>query len=357
MSDIRAPYGRQERAGTSLFPSPDGMRGRLQPYDGETYYGLSPVKPSPYRWLVADYLFVGGLAGSCQVLAVVADFTGGNRARHVVRAGRYLAVAGVLVSPLLLIGDLHYPRRWYNMLRIFRATSPMSIGAWTLTAFGTLSSLTALGQLCEDRYGSVWGRRLARVCGLPAGWTGAMMSVYTGSLLAATSTPLWASVYRLLPALFGTSAASTASAALSLTMEATAASEEEHRRLEKFALISTAAELALASATQKQWRDQGLDGPLRRQPTAAAFRLGAVGLGMIVPLAVHGYQALTGRRSRAASTVAAVSALIGGFCLRASILKAGNESARRPQDYFRMTQPARLPTLADAVGRPSLTRP
>jgi formate-dependent nitrite reductase membrane component NrfD len=158
------------------------------------------------------------------------------------------------------------------------------------------------------------------------------MSVYTGTLLAATSTPLWASAYKLLPALFGASAASTATAALTLM-----APEEEQKPLETLGLVAEVAELALVSATQRTWRAQQVDQALHEEPTAAAFRLGAVGLGIVVPLAVHGVQLLTGRRSRTASTLAAVSTLIGGFCLRAAILRAGNESARRPEDYFQLT--------------------
>ena len=219
MTPQRAPYGRRE----ATEPGPAGA---LVPYSGETYYGEPVVKPSPYNWLVIGYLFVGGAAGSSQLLATLADLAGRGRYRTLVRAGRYLGLAGALASPIFLIGDLHYRRRWYNMLRVFRPTSAMSIGSWTLTAFGTFSGLTAAGQLWEDLNGSSVGRRLSRLLGVPAGLAGAVMSCYTGVLLASTSTPLWASVYRLLPALFGASAASTACAALSLAVKATGGSEE-----------------------------------------------------------------------------------------------------------------------------------
>src|SRR3546814_15451143 len=47
--------------------------------------------------------------------------------------------------------DLRTPRRWYNMLRIFRPTSPMSFGSYILTAFGGFSALTLLGEFVEGR--------------------------------------------------------------------------------------------------------------------------------------------------------------------------------------------------------------
>jgi formate-dependent nitrite reductase membrane component NrfD len=343
----RAPYGRHVESRTpalperaELLPARDwsgGEPGALVPYRGENYYGLPAVKASPYGWKIGTYFFTGGLAGSAQVLAVVADLVGGRCS--VVRWGRYLALAGAAVSPVLLIADLHTPQRWYNMLRIFRKTSPMSIGSWTLTAFGTLSGLTALGQLAEDVTGSPRGRWLARLCGLPAGVAGALMSVYTGTLLAATSTPLWACLPRLVPALFGASAAATAAAAVSVAQELTGAPEGEKEAVGRFALAAGGAELALAAAADRGMHRQGLDEPLRRDPRVAALGVGAVGLGMVVPLVIHGWQALTGRRSRAASLLAAGSALAGGFLLRAAVLFAGNQSARRPEDYFRFTQP------------------
>jgi formate-dependent nitrite reductase membrane component NrfD len=336
----RSPYGRHvETRPVGRPPALKTEAGPLAPYQGETYYGLPAVKASHYGWLIATYFFVGGLSGSAQLLAAVADLKGRGRRRALVRAGRYLALAGSVVSPVLLIADLHTPQRWYNMLRIFRKTSPMSIGSWTLAAFGTASGLTAVAQLLEDVTGSAWGRRLARLFGLPAAAAGALMSVYTGTLLASTSTPLWASAPRLLPALFGASAASTAAAALSLTLRAAGASEEEQEGVERFSAVAGTAELALAAAARENWRGQGLDGPLRGGPASAALA-GAVGLGVVVPLVIHGVQALTGRRSRTASTVAAVSALAGGFLLRAAVLFAGNRSARRPADYFHFTRPA-----------------
>ncbi len=327
----RAPYGRHVEERTEIVPT-----SALVPYEGETYYGRPAIKSSPWSELIAVYFFVGGLAGSAQMLAVLADASG---RRSIARAGRYLALSGALVSPALLIADLHTPKRWYNMLRIFRKTSPMSIGAWTLATFGTFSALSAAGQWWEDRTGSRGGRWLARTAGVPAGIAGMLMSVYTGTLLAATSTPLWASTPRLLPALFGSSAASTASAALTLSLQATDAREVDQEAIERFAAIAEGAELVAAGALHVAWSEARVDGPLWQEPDYRMIRYGAIGLGVVAPLAIHGVQALTGRRSRLASAVAAVSTLVGGFLLRHVILKAGQESARRPRDYFQFTQP------------------
>ncbi|MBV9612936.1 MAG: polysulfide reductase NrfD, partial [Acidobacteriaceae bacterium] len=37
----------------------------------------------------------------------------------------------------MLIHDLGRPERFLNMLRVFRITSPMSVGSWILTVFSS----------------------------------------------------------------------------------------------------------------------------------------------------------------------------------------------------------------------------
>jgi formate-dependent nitrite reductase membrane component NrfD len=330
----RAPYGRREAS----FPGPRDGTGR--PYRGETYYNRPAVRPGHWRWLITTYFFVGGLAGAAQVIAAAADLAGSRRDRTVVRAGRYLALAGVLASPPLLIADLWTPARFYNMLRIVRPTSPMSIGSWTLTTFGLFSSLTALAQGLDDVAGVAASRRAARWFGLPAAAAGMLMAVYTGALSTSTSVPLWAAVPRTLPPLFGLSSAESALAALSLIAEAAGASEGTHRRLDHLALLAGGGELALHMAVGRTWRQRAVDGPLAEGPLPAARWLGMVGLGAAVPVAVHAAQQITGRRSRPATVLASVAALAGIFIERAVIIFGGNESARRPADYLRFTQPA-----------------
>jgi formate-dependent nitrite reductase membrane component NrfD len=328
-------YGRRQARGGQLWAEPP-----VSAYAGQTYYGRPAIKPSHYKWLITCYLFVGGIAGASQIIAAVADLFGGKGDRGVVRGGRYLALLGSLLSPIFLIRDLQTPKRFYNMLRIFRPTSPMSIGSWTLAAFGTLSGLTAAAQFLDDLTGASFGRWLARLAGLPAAAAGMIMSCYTGSLLSATSVPFWASVYRLLPPLFGTSAMSTGAAATSLAMDKAGVSEEAHASLERIALVAGAAELALTIACNRQWKQSHTGSPLeRKRGVALAYRFGVLGLGILVPLVIHAIHVFTGRRAPWASKLADISALTGGFIQRAALTFGGNDSASRPEDYFRFTQP------------------
>ena len=67
---------------------------------------------------------------------VACDLAGDERSA---RVARKVALAALLPSPPLLIKDLGRPERFYNMLRIFKPRSPMSMGSWCLTVFGSLA--------------------------------------------------------------------------------------------------------------------------------------------------------------------------------------------------------------------------
>lgn len=334
MMDQRVAYSRHN--------APSNGRGNGTPpsHAEETYYGMPALKPSHYRWPITAYFFVGGLSSAAQFIATVLDLLGGEEDRSLVRSGRYLAFLGSLVSPLLLIVDLETPKRWYNMLRIYRQTSPMAIGSWALTTFGTFSGFVALGQMLEDLSGWTTGRLLARLFSLPAALAGAIVSLYTGTLLAATNIPFWTSAFPFLSSLFASSAASTATAALTLTTGECNTPESARRRLSWFALIAGSAELLFATLVERNWRRRQTAEPVQHQPLESAWRFGVLGLGIVGPLVVHATEVMGTRQSRRVSALAAIAMLVGGFILRVVFIFGGNESARRPGDYFRSTRPS-----------------
>lgn len=303
------------------------------PYDGRSYHGLPALKASPFGWKTSGYIFLAGLSGSAQILGTLADLTGPRRMRPLVRNARVAAMTGATIGPLLLIGDLHTPGRWYNMMRIFRSTSPMSIGSYILTGFGAFSALTlgthALGL-----------PRAARVAQVPAALAGAGMSVYTAALLAATSTPLWAASPRLLSVRFGSSAMATAAAALSLA-ERAAGRSRNAATLDRVALAASAVDLAASVASDRDYERQGVAEPVRKGPWAPVETIGAIAVGAAVPLVCHAVNAVRRRPSPALSVLGSLAILAGGVALRTAMLYAGNRSAERPEDCFRFTQPDR----------------
>jgi protein NrfD len=306
-------------------------------YDGPTYYDIPPIKQGPYRWAIIVYFFVGGIASASQFIATIADLFGGRGDGKIVRAGRYFALVGALVSPVLLILDLHNKEKWHNMLRIYRSSSAMSVGAWALSLFGAFSGLVAVGQFLED-VGLQFGRTISRLAQIPAAMAGGVVALYTGTLMAATASPLNASAFPFLSSLFASSAASTAAAALSVAAEATGAPEASKRKLNLSAVIAGCAELVFALLIEREWRKEGDLGPANKPPLGTAYRAGVLGLGITAPLALHAAEALLPHPPRGLTLVSALSALIGGFILRAVFVLGGSKSARRAEEYFKFTE-------------------
>ena len=312
----------------------------ISSYQGPTYYDRSTVKSSPFNWIVAAYIFLGGIGGAAEIISTLADLGGSEQSKSMVAPGRTIALAGSLLGAPLLIADLHTPSRWYNMLRIFRATSPMSIGSWILTAFGIFAGATATAD-AAGRIGprpSRLFRRLARVLQVPAALAGAGMTFYTGTLLAATSTPLWAAAPRLLASRFASASMAAAAALLSL-IERRGGRDGSAQRLEELAALAAAAEWALGSASDRVYAHTGVGSVLREAPYAPLYR-GAAALGTILPLALYGADRVVFRGSGLLSRPASLALIAGSAVLRQALMYAGNESARRPRDYLAFTQGA-----------------
>ncbi|NEX61005.1 NrfD/PsrC family molybdoenzyme membrane anchor subunit [Noviherbaspirillum galbum] len=312
-------------------------------HDGPDYYGLPAVKASNYGALVWLYTYLAGLAGSSQVIATLADLAGkGEGWRSAIRTGRMIAALGPVVGAGLLIADLHTPQRWYNMVRIFRASSPMSIGSYLLLAFGSSSGLAALGDLAGWR----WLTLLAQA---PAAAAGAGMSVYTAGLLSATSTPYWAAAPRLLAARFACSAFATAAAGLSL-VQTLRGQTRQAQVLDRMTALATLGEHVATRLSERHYREAGVDAVLEEPRLAAQHRL-AHQIGTVLPLACMAVNAVLPRRSRSLAVAGSVGALAGGLLMRATVFHAGNRSAQRPDVYFSLTRKGRKEIAGRAPGK------
>ena len=105
-----------------------------------SYYGRPVLKEPVWKAEIPFYLFTGGLGGASSVLSLVARVSGnGLLAQRSIQ----IASAADAVSPVLLISDLGRPERFLNMLRVFKVTSPMSVGSWILAYSSAASSVSA----------------------------------------------------------------------------------------------------------------------------------------------------------------------------------------------------------------------
>jgi Polysulphide reductase, NrfD len=115
------------------------MKTVVPPAKPQSYYGRAVIKEPVWTPEIPIYFFTGGMAGASAGLAFVARLTG---RRKLARVATGNAFAGVAVSPVLLISDLGKPARFLNMLRVFKVTSPMSVGSWLISVEGGLLALT-----------------------------------------------------------------------------------------------------------------------------------------------------------------------------------------------------------------------
>src|SRR4051794_15815294 len=202
------------------------------PTDALSYYGRPIIKEPVWQSEIPLYFFTGGLAGASDLLALAPQLSGNPRFRTSALAA---ATAGVGISPYFLIKDLGRPQRFLNMLRVFKVTSPMSVGTWIFSAESAATSLAVGCQL----FGVM--PRLRAAAQFVAGLAGPAQATYTGALVAQSVVPAWHEARRELPVLFASSAAASAGGAAAILTPP--GSSGPARRL---AVIGGAAELATA---------------------------------------------------------------------------------------------------------------
>lgn len=273
----------------------------------ESYYGQPIIKPPVWTWEVPVYFVLGGVAGVSSLLAAGARLTGD---RELADRAAALAAGSAALSPALLISDLGRPERFLHMLRVFRSTSPMSVGSWLLVAYAPVAvAAWWLGRTG----GMVPLRRLAEGT---AAFLAPGVSTYTAVLLSDTAVPVWHEARRELPLVFVGSALSAAGSMLLLAMP------------QGSATARTAATVGMATELVSSRRMESRLGELAEpyhEGTAGRFSRAARlagGAGLALTL-------LAGRRRTPRLTGAALM-LAGSLLERWAIFRAGFQSAEDP---------------------------
>jgi protein NrfD len=166
-----------------------------------TFFTASPN----FGWFIILYFFIGGIGGGALMLAGLLRLLGTAVDRPYIRIASFVALAGAVISGILLIVDLSAPLRFWHMViqnntgrLMFKWWSPMSVGVWILLLFGFFSLLATLESLAVDDHPRLHSFRfLARPPFPTIGAIGGIifglaLAGYTGVLLAVTNRPLWA---------------------------------------------------------------------------------------------------------------------------------------------------------------------
>ncbi len=283
------------------------------------YYGIPLLKRPPWTWEIPLYFFVGGAAGAAAVIGAIADYTGADR--ELVRHARWIAAAGSVISPALLISDLGRPERFLAMLRVFKPQSPMSVGVWTLLGFSSGAAAAAFAGFLNDRYGPSLPVRVLENAGQAASLAfGLPFSNYTGVLIGATAIPVWNRNARDLPLHFQASGIGAAVGILELL---------GHRKSRALQALGMGAALfeTLEGLRIESRRHSYLD-PLKHGSSGWVTRAGGALSGPI-PTLLRAASLFGGtRRSSSLRRWAAWSAIAGSLLTRVGWISAGHESAR-----------------------------
>jgi hypothetical protein len=293
-----------------------------------SYYNLPVINKPVWSSLdIAGYLFLGGLAGAASLLGAGAQATGRPALSQVSKAGAF--GAGVL-SLAGLVHDLGRPSRFLNMLRVFKVTSPMSVGSWLLAGYVPLAGVAAASSLSGK------APRIGMAATAGSALLGPAVASYTAALISDTAVPAWHDGYPEMPFVFVGSGA-TAAAGLGLL----AAPVTQNGPSRAMAVFGVGTELA---AFERMQRRIGMTAEPYSQGRGGGYlRAGKIlsGVGLV--------GALLGRRNRVLSALSGAALIAASAATRWGIFHAGLQSATDPQ-YTIVPQRERLRAAAPPVG-------
>src|SRR5438270_3028781 len=153
-------------------------------------YEAGPATKAPaWHGLVAWDMLFNNLTTGLFLVAALAELVAPEVFTPVAKAAYPLALGLLLVDLLCPVLHLGAPLRFHHMLRVFKPSSPMSLGTWCLTIYSlpltvavVLSLLPAGGPALEG------ARKAAVVLGLLPALGSA---VYKGVLLSTNAQPGW----------------------------------------------------------------------------------------------------------------------------------------------------------------------
>ncbi len=307
-----------------------------------TYYNRPIIKKAHWNWPIWIYFWLGGIAGGASAISTLAELLGKKEQnRSIVRLGRYISLFGLVISPALLIIDLQRPERFLHMLRVLKLRSPLSVGTYILTATGIVGGINAASQLVEDGLvppESLPGKLVQLSSnGLTSGLQGIGglgLGSYTGVLLSATATPLWAESYKTLGPIFLSTAFSNGAAAISLVGLLTGMEDENLATLEQIEQIANVSELALTTLTSLSLKPE-----IQRAFLGSVYgkvSLAGVLVGQVLPFLLQ--RSGGDKPDRLRNFWVSLLVLFGGFLLRFGIIEGGKATSQNPQAYHAITR-------------------
>src|ERR1700684_483063 len=153
------------------------------------YENMTVTKVPGWHGIIAWDALLNGMATGLFLAAAVSELAAPAVFVRVAKVAYPIALVLLLVDLGLLVMDLGDPLRFHHMLRVFKPSSPMSLGTWCLTIFSLpLTAAAGLSLLAELGWDFEWARITAVVVGLLPGFGSA---AYKGVLLSTNAQPGW----------------------------------------------------------------------------------------------------------------------------------------------------------------------
>ena len=279
-----------------------------------------------WGWLIAAYLFLGGVGSGAYAIAAFNGFVG-KAMEPATRVGLWIGFPALAIGSLCLLADLGSPLKAV-LAGMKPRTSWIARGVWIISAFMLLSLIHLLLFLRGDVERGGWLVTVVAVLGI---LTAVGTMAYTGLLLVASKgIPFWRS--GVVPVVFVISAFVTGHCTLMLGMllvsrESVTAHALRIMGLEAAVIVGLEA-LAIALYLQSSFRLAESRDSTRRILRNRAFVVGYLVLGLAAPFVLMLLLGL-GMPTAGTGAVLAIAALgallglLGGLILRWSVLDAG----------------------------------
>ena len=155
-----------------------------------TGYQSRPVtKPPNWHSLVTLDLLLNNLSTGLFLVMAIGELIAPAVFRPLAPMGYPLALVWLIGDLVCLVLDLGDPARFHHMLRVWKPSSPMSLGTWCLTAYAGPLTIVAGLSLAPAAWGLEDVRRVIAVVGLVPALAAA---AYKGVLFSTTAQRGWA---------------------------------------------------------------------------------------------------------------------------------------------------------------------
>jgi hypothetical protein len=147
------------------------------------------TKAPAWHTLVAWDMLFNNLSAGLFMAAALAELTVPEIFTPVAKAAYPIALLLLIADLACLVLDLGDPWRFHHMMRVFKPTSPMSLGTWCLAVYSLPLTVAAVFSLLPA--GAPAGE-IVRKTALVLGFLPALgVAVYKGVLLSTTAQPGW----------------------------------------------------------------------------------------------------------------------------------------------------------------------